>query len=223
MISALYREIVPSSSAAAVPGSRAPKACAIPIRLSARARDSPSAYATWSRGELLVQLPRIPPGQLGDRGELTGMRVGLDPVPPAHHPDQLRLRDTAEPGIGTGRGVGGDRQPGAARQHIQHHPRAERRRRAGTTHPGIPAPSLAAPARAARWWPPSTASSSSAAASSIPASSSEVKGSKFPSSSSSPGRLVVLAGGRASQNSRRLRVAVQPGEVLVSPGVRGNR
>ena len=43
MISALYRETVPSSSAAFVPGSRAGRACAMPIRLSARARDSPSA------------------------------------------------------------------------------------------------------------------------------------------------------------------------------------
>ena len=48
MISALHREIVPSSSPAFVPGRRAGRACAIPIRLSARARDSPSAYATWS-------------------------------------------------------------------------------------------------------------------------------------------------------------------------------
>ena len=48
MISALYREIIPSSSAEAVPGRRAGRVCAIPIRLSARARDSPSAYAIWS-------------------------------------------------------------------------------------------------------------------------------------------------------------------------------
>ena len=46
MISALYREIVPSSSAALVPGRRAGRVWAMPIRLSARARDSPSAYAT---------------------------------------------------------------------------------------------------------------------------------------------------------------------------------
>ena len=48
MISALYREIVPSSSAAFVPGRRRGRVWAMPIRLSARARDSPSAYATWS-------------------------------------------------------------------------------------------------------------------------------------------------------------------------------
>ena len=48
MTSALYRETVPSSSAAAVPGRRAGRVWAIPIKLSARARDSPSAHATWS-------------------------------------------------------------------------------------------------------------------------------------------------------------------------------
>jgi hypothetical protein len=48
MISALYREMVPSSSAAAVPGSRVPRVRARSIRVSARLRDSPSAYATWS-------------------------------------------------------------------------------------------------------------------------------------------------------------------------------
>ena len=82
-------------------------------------------------GELLVQLPGVPPGQLGDGGELAGVRVGLDPVPPAHHPDQLSLRDTGEPAVLPRSGVGGDRQLRASWQHVQGHARAERCRRAG--------------------------------------------------------------------------------------------
>ena len=46
MSSALYRETVPSSSAAFVPGSRVCRVWARSIRAPARPRDSPSAYAT---------------------------------------------------------------------------------------------------------------------------------------------------------------------------------
>src|SRR6476659_3547065 len=64
MISALYREIIPSSSAAAV--------------LSQRVRD-------LIGGELAVLRGGVPAGQLRGHGELAGGRVGLDPVPGGQH------------------------------------------------------------------------------------------------------------------------------------------
>ena len=67
---------------------------------------------------------------LGRRSELARSGVGLDPVPGAHHPDQLPIGNTGEAVILARGGIGGDRQPGAARQHIQRHPGPERRRRA---------------------------------------------------------------------------------------------
>ena len=81
-------------------------------------------------GELGVPGPGVAPVQLGDRGQLAGGRVGFDPVPRAHHADQLGLGNTGEPVISRG-GVGSDRQLRAAGQHVEGHPRAERGRRAG--------------------------------------------------------------------------------------------
>ena len=82
------------------------------------------------RGELRILRPGVPPVQLGDRGELAGGGVGLDPVPRAHEADQLGLGHAGEPVVFRG-GVGGDRQLRAAGQHVEDHPRAERGRRAG--------------------------------------------------------------------------------------------
>ena len=60
------------------------------------------------------------------------MGVRLDPVPRAHHPDQLGLGHAGEAAVTGGVGsVGGGRQARAAGQHVQRHPRAEPGRRAG--------------------------------------------------------------------------------------------
>jgi hypothetical protein len=82
------------------------------------------------RGELRVFGLGIPPGQLGDGGELTGGGVGLDPVPRAHNADQLGLGHAGEPVLFRG-GVGSHGQLRAAGQHVEDHPGAERGRRAG--------------------------------------------------------------------------------------------
>ena len=128
MISALYRVIVPSSSAAAVPGSRVCRVWARSIRCPARPRDSASAYATWSAVNSASSGAGLRRASSAMAASLRARGVGLDPVPRAHHPDQLGLRHPGEPAVLAGGGVGGDRQGRAARQHVQRHPGAERRR-----------------------------------------------------------------------------------------------
>src|SRR5439155_442370 len=98
------------------------------ITARAIAARSPAGVSRAARSRPSAPPARAPPPP--GRPAAPAVSSALDPVPPAHHPDQLRLRDTAEPAVVPGRGVRGGRQAGAARQHIQGHPRAERRRRA---------------------------------------------------------------------------------------------
>jgi hypothetical protein len=81
------------------------------------------------RGELRVLRSGVTAAQLGDRSELAGGGVRLDPVPRAQQADQLAFGHTGE-AVGGG-GVSGDRQARAAGHRIQRHPRAEPGRRAG--------------------------------------------------------------------------------------------
>ena len=186
MISALYREIVPSSSAAAVPGSRAPKACAIPIRLSARARDSPSAYATWSPVNSWSSSPGFRRASSAIAASLracawasTRSHPHITPISSASETPPNRASAPAAASAATASPA----QPGSTSSTIPGpNAAAGLADSPGNTRaePGCPGPRRPVEAAFA-------ASSSSAAASSIPASSSEVKGSKFSSSSSSPG------------------------------------
>ena len=130
---------------------------------SAAARDSPSAMASWSPVNSCTTCGHLPgfgfeavlgvaPEHLGDRDELAGGGVRLDPVPRAHQPDQLMIGHPAQRvtrPAAVHRGVGGHRQLGAARRHVQRHPGPEPGRPA-TTRRGRPAPSRAGPGRAAR-------------------------------------------------------------------------
>ena len=147
----------------------------MPIRLSARARDSPSAYATWSPVNSWSSSPGLRRASSAIAASLRACAWASTRSPPAHHPDQLRLRDTGEPAVLTGSGVRGHRQRGAARQHIQGMPgpnaAAGLADSPGNTRaePGCPGPRRPVEAAFA-------ASSSSAAASSISASSSAVNG-----------------------------------------------
>ena len=131
MISALYRVIVPSSSAAAVPGSRVSQGLGQVDQVPGPAAGLRQRVGQLVCGELFVLGGGVAAGQLGDGGELAGRGVGLDPVPRAHHPDQLGLRHPGETAVLARCGVSGDRQGRAARQHVQRHPGAERRRGAG--------------------------------------------------------------------------------------------
>jgi hypothetical protein len=144
--------------------------------------------------------------------------VGLDPVPRAHHADQLGLRDPGEPVVSRG-GVGSDRQLRAAGQHVKGHPRAERGRRAGRLageDPRRAGLARAAPAGAGRYDGEQLIGGRLADPGQL------LRGQRsvvlaFPCQR----RLVVLAG--QLQPGLPFRVAVQPGEILVPPGVRGNR
>ena len=182
MISALYRVIVPSSSAAAVPGSRVPQGLGQVDQVPGPAAGLAQRVRDLVGGELGVRRGGVAAGQLRRDGELAAGGVGLDPVPRAQHPDQLGLRHPGEPAVLARGGVSGDRQ--AAQP--------------GSTSSGIPGPNPAAglddspgKTRAEPGWPgprrpvaaASTASSSSSAASRISASSSGVSGSKSPNSS----------------------------------------
>ena len=186
MISALYRETVPPSSAAAVPGSRACRVWARSSRATARPRDSPSAQATW---------PAVNPASGGaglrraSSAEAASLRAAAcastrshahttptssasdTPANPPSSPAaaSAATASCAQPGStsktipGPNAAAGLDDWPGKTR-----------------AEPGCPGPRR--PVLAA-----STASRSSAAAWRIPASSSAVKGPASPYSSSCSG------------------------------------
>ena len=146
--------------------------------------------------------------------------MGLNPVPPAHDADQLGLGDAVEPSssAAASAATASWAQPGSTSSAIPGpNPAAGLDDSPGNTRaePGWPGPRRPEPAAP-------TASRSSVAASSISASSSRVSGSWSSYSSYLVRRgLVVLAG--AVLPAFPFRVAVQPGEVLVPPGVRGDR
>ena len=153
MISALYRVIVPSSSATVVPGSRVRRVWARSIRTSARSRDSPSAYATW----LAVNSPSGGRGCGGPAprprracGRRRGPRPGPMRIPPrsARPP---RRRRTCRPH----RRQRPRRPPGPrSRQHVQRPSPGRTRPPGWTTGRGRPAGSRTGRVRAARSWPP---------------------------------------------------------------------
>jgi hypothetical protein len=138
--------------------------------------------------------------------------------PRAHDADQLALQDPGELVVSRG-GVGGNRQLRAARQHIEDHPRAERGRRAG---------------RLAGEYPRGAGLTRAAPPGGGRLDREQLIGGRI----ADPGQLVrgkrlvvfvhlfqrglvILAG--SVQPAIPFRVAVQPGEILVPPGVRGNR
>ena len=121
----------------------------------------------------------VTPEHLRDGHELAGRRVRLDPIPRAHQPGQLLIGHPAERvarPAAVRRGVGGHRQPRAARHGIPCHPGAEPGRPAGRLaredpgRAGLPGPRR--PVLAA-----SRPSISSAAAARTPASSCPVSSS----------------------------------------------
>ena len=218
MISALYRETVPVFQPRLGAGQAGRQGLRHADQAVGPGPGLPQRVRNLVGGELLIQLPGVPPRQLGDRGELTGVRVRLHPVPPAHHPDQLSLRDPGEAVLRGG--LGGDRQARAARQHIQRHPRRERGRAAARLtredprRAGLP-----------RAPPPGGGGLDRE----------QLIGGRLLDLGQLPGGeglegpvILVLAGGLIvltgpGQPVLSLRVAVQPGEILVPPGVRGNR
>jgi hypothetical protein len=112
MIRALPRLTVPSHSAVA---QRRLGAGQVGVQVPGRAHQLigaepglPQRISNLIRSELGILGRRVPPVQLCDHRELAGRRVGLDPVPRAQHPDQLRLRDTVITVV-PDRGVSGDR------------------------------------------------------------------------------------------------------------------
>jgi hypothetical protein len=180
----------------------------------------------------------VAPEHLGDRDELAGRGVGLDPVPGAHQPGQLMISHPAErvgrAGPAVHRGVCGHRQLRAPRRHVQRHP---------DTEPGRPARRLTGE-RPRRSGLPRTP----------PPRAGRVQRQHLISSRlGDPGQLsgsqLVLAGRRRARLRvpvllRRVtrvvilraqpvqpclplhgrhRIPVQPGGNLVPPGVRGNR
>jgi hypothetical protein len=76
MISALYRVIVPSSSAAAVPGSRVSQGPGQVDQVPGPAAGLGQRVRDLVGGELPVPGAGGAAGQLGDRGELAGRGVG---------------------------------------------------------------------------------------------------------------------------------------------------
>ena len=175
------------------------------------------------RGELRVPGLRVPPGQLGDDGELAGGGVGLDPVPRAQMPTSSASDTPANrsSSAAASAATASCAQPGSTSKTIPG-PNAAAglddspgKTRAEPGWPGPRRPELAA----------STASSSSAAASRISASSSAVKRLVVPVFV----RLVLAAASSCSQSPvqgclalrGRHRVAVQPGESSSDPGSAG--
>ena len=223
MISALYRETVPSSSAAAVPGRRAGRVCAIPIRLSARARDSPSAHATWSAVNSASSSPGFRRASSAIAASLracawasTRSHPHITPISSASETPPNRASSPAAASAATASRRSPAARPGSCPGR--------------TPPPGWPtrrgrsARSRAAPALAARWRPPWRR----AAHQRPPRDLGQLLGREGASHV-----LVLLLAvalvplaqpvqGRLELRGRH-RVAVQPGEILVPPGVRGNR
>ena len=223
MISALYREIVPSSSAAAVPGSRVPQGLGQVEQVPGPAAGLAQRVRDLVGGELGVRRGGVAAGQLGDGGELAGGGVGLDPVPRAHHPDQLGLGHPGEPAVRAGRGVGGYCQGGAAGQHVQRHPRAERRRRAGRLageDPRRAGLARAAPPGRGRFHGQQLIGRGRADLGQL------LRGERLEVPELvRAGRLVVLADPvqPCLQLGRRHRIRARPGGIIVPPWLRGNR
>ena len=226
MISALYRETVPSSSAAGVPGSRVSQGLGQVDQGVGPAAGLAQRVRDLVRGELGVLGGGVAAGQLRRDGELAGGGVRLDPVPRAQHPDQLGLGHPGEPAVVPGGGVRGDRQGRAAGQHVQRHPGPEPGRRAGgpagedARGAGLPG---AAPPGGGRLHGEQLIGRRLADLRQL------LRGERF----EAPVlvrlvlavALVLLAEPVQACLAflRGHRVAVQPGEVVVPPGVRGGR
>ena len=140
MISALRREMIPSRSAPRCRAAGPPGPGPGPAGSRRRPRDSASALASSS--PVNSSYRRHPPRPLkaqpgaglrrtiGDRSQLAGRHVRLQPVPRGQHSEQLIIRDALVGVALAGRGVGGQRQADAGGHHIQRHPGPERCRRA---------------------------------------------------------------------------------------------
>ena len=224
MISALYRVMMPSSSAAAVPGSRVCRVWARSTRSPARPRDSASALASSSAGEFFVLGGAgVTAGQLGDGGELAGARRGPRPGPTRTPPRPAQPRTPRR-----------NRRPRPRRRRLPPGPRSRAARPAASPAPNAAAGLDDSPGkiRAEPGWPgprrpvvaASTASSSSAAASRISASSSAVNGLDVLVLVRA-GRLIVLADPVQArlQLGRRHRIRTRPGRIIVPLWLCGNR
>ena len=156
MICALSSRMIPSRSAARVPGSLPSRACGEGEQVLGAAAVLGQRVGELLGGELLPRrghprrsfgrAPRLgtPADQLGGRGQLPRGHVRLQPVPRAQHPDQLIIGGALVGVVISGRRIREHRQVRAARHHIQDQPGAERRRpatrlaREPARRPGLP-------------------------------------------------------------------------------------